>query len=110
MTEMPLPRPPSTVDPGPLDDRFYDLVESRFRRMMRDDPVAATYFGIHEFDDQLGDGGRETILAEIAADREHLSAIEAMDDDGMSAPVSFERDLETHNVRRSIFEMDELRI
>jgi uncharacterized protein (DUF885 family) len=72
--------------------------------------VAATYFGIHDFDDQLGDGGRETLLAEIAADREHLAAVEALDPDGLSAAARFERDLELHNVRRSIFELDELRI
>ena len=77
---------------------------------MRDNPVAATYYGIHDDDDQLGDGGRETILAEVAADREHLSAIEALDDAGLSPAARFERDLEVHNTRRSIFESDELRI
>ncbi|HET8785713.1 MAG TPA: DUF885 domain-containing protein [Candidatus Limnocylindrales bacterium] len=105
-----LPRPSPADKPGPLDTAFYDLVETRFRRLIRDDPVAATYFGIHDYDDQLGDGGRETILAEIVADREHLAAIEALDDDGLSPTVRFERDLEVHNVRRSLFEADELRI
>jgi uncharacterized protein (DUF885 family) len=105
-----LPRPVAADPAGPLDEPFYDLVEARFQRLMRDNPVAATYFGIHAYDDQLGDGGRDTLLAEIAADREHLAAIEALDDAGLSAPVRFERDLEVHNVRRSIFEADELRI
>jgi uncharacterized protein (DUF885 family) len=105
-----LPRP--TVGPvgGPLDARFFDLVESRFRRLMRDNPIAATYFGIHEYDDELGDGGRETLLAELAADREHLAAVEALDPSGLSDEVGFERDLEIHNLRRSIFETDELRV
>jgi uncharacterized protein (DUF885 family) len=109
-SETELPRPSPATVAGPLDDRFYDLVESRFRRLMRDNPVAATYFGIHDYDDQLGDGGRETILAEIAADREHLAAIEGLDPAGLSAAARFERDLELHNVRRSIFEGEELRI
>jgi uncharacterized protein (DUF885 family) len=77
---------------------------------MRDNPIAATYFGIHAYDDQLGDGGRETILAEVAADREHLAQIEALDEVGLSPAVRFERDLELHNLRRAIFEADELRI
>ena len=77
---------------------------------MRDNPVAATYYGIHDYDDQLGDGGRETLLAEIAADREHLAAIEALDDAGLSPAARFERDLEIHNTRRSLFESGELRI
>ena len=105
-----LPRPAAAPAPGPLDSTFYDLVEGRFRRLVRHEPIAATYFGIHAYDDQLGDGGRDTILAEVAADREHLAAIEALDDRDLSAQVRFERDLEMHNVRRSIFESDELRI
>jgi len=96
--------------PGNLDTRFYDLVEGRFRRLVASEPIAATYFGIHGYDDRLGDGGRDTILADIAADREHLAAIEALDDAALSSSVRFERDLEMHNVRRSIFEADELRI
>ena len=105
-----LPRPAPSSTPGNLDTRFYDLVEGRFRRLVASEPIAATYFGIHGYDDRLGDGGRETILADIAADREHLAAIEALDDAALSSSVRFERDLEVHNVRRSIFEADELRI
>jgi uncharacterized protein (DUF885 family) len=105
-----LPRPAPAAGQGPLDDHFYDLVEARFRRLMRDNPIAATFFGIHEFDDQLGDGGRETILAELAADREHLAAVEALDPGDLSEPVRFERDLEVHNLRRGIFETAELRV
>ncbi len=105
-----LPRPAPAADRGPLDDRFYELVEERFRRMLKDNPVAATWFGMHDYDDELGDGGRETILGEIAADRAHLSAIEELDPAGLSASVRFERDLELHNLQRTLFEAEELRI
>ena len=105
-----LPRPAPATDLGPLDDRFYEVVEGRFRRLLRDNPVAATYFGIHDYDDELGDGGRETVLNEIAADRADLATIEALDPAGLSAAVRFERDLELHNINRSLFEADELRI
>ena len=109
-TEPVLPRPSPAADRGPLDDRFYDLVEARFRRLMRDNPIAATFFGIHAFDDELGDGGRETLLSELAADRAHLAAIEALDASALSPAVRFERDLEIHNLRRGIFETGELRV
>jgi uncharacterized protein (DUF885 family) len=109
-TDAALPRPAPAADRGPLDDRFYDLVESRFRRLLRDNPVTATYFGIHDHDDELGDGGRETILAELEADRAQLAAIEGLDPAGLSATVRFERDLELHNLRRALFEGDDLRI
>jgi uncharacterized protein (DUF885 family) len=105
-----LPRPAPAADAGPLDERFYDLVEDHFRRLLRSDPIAATYFGIHDHDDELGDGGRETILAELAADRAHLAAVEAMDVAGLSPSARFERDLEIHNLRRGIFETEQVRV
>lgn len=107
---MSLPRPGPAPVPGPLDDRFYDLVEARFVRLMRDNPIFATAIGLHGHDGELGDGGRETLLAEVAAERAHLATIEALDPAGLSAPARFERDLEVHNVRRAIFDTDELRI
>ena len=105
-----LPRPAPSATPGPLDDAFYDLVETRFVRLVRDNPVLGTALGLHQDDDLLGDGSREAVLAELAADREHLAAVEAIDPAGLSAEARFERELELHNVRRAIFDTDVLRI
>jgi uncharacterized protein (DUF885 family) len=105
-----LPRPPAAADRGPLDDTLYDLVETRFRRLMANNPIFATAVGIHDHDDELGDGSSATLLADLTADREHLAAIEALDPAGLSPPARFERDLELHNVRREIFDTGELRI
>ncbi|MCI0583609.1 MAG: DUF885 domain-containing protein [Chloroflexi bacterium] len=104
-----LPRPAPAPDRGPLDDAFYNLVESRFARVVTDDPVLATYLGIHAWDDRLPDPSREQLLAEIAADRRHLAAVEALDPAGLSAATRFERDIELHNLRRSIFDADVVR-
>ena len=105
-----LPRPAAAPDRGPLDDRFYDLVETRFARLVRDNPVLGTALGLHQDDDLLGDGSREALLGELAADRDHLGKIEALDPAGLSPQVRFERDLELHNLRRVIFDADVLRI
>ncbi len=105
-----LPRPEPADPPGPRDGAFYDLVEARFRRLVEHSPVLATYLGLHEHDAELGDGGRETVLADLAADRAHLAAVEAIDPADLSPAVRFERDLELHNVRRDIFDVDALRI
>ncbi len=104
-----LPRPASAQDAGPLDRRLYDLVETRVRRLMTDNPVLATGFGIHTEDDRLGDAGREAVLGEIAAERAHLAAVEGLDPAALSAQARFERDLELHNVRLHLFEADEVR-
>jgi uncharacterized protein (DUF885 family) len=104
-----LSRPAPAPDRGPLDDLFYDLVEARFRRVVEHDPVAATYLGIHVWDDRLPDATREAILAEIEVERRHLAAVEAVDPAGLSAFARFERTLELHNVRRAIFDAEVVR-
>jgi len=104
-----VPRPAAAPDRGPLDDAFYDLVEARFARLVTDDPVFATYLGIHAWDDRLPDPSRERILDDIEADRQHLAAVEGLDTTGLSAAVRFERALELHNVRRQVFDADLVR-
>ena len=110
MDAYPLPRPAQAPDQGPLDDAFYDLVEARLRRIVQANPVVATGLGIHDYDDTLGDGGRDALLAELAADRAHLTAIETLDPAALSVGVRFERELEMHNVRREILDADVIRI
>ena len=105
-----LPRPAAAPDGGPLDDRFYDLVEERFVRLVNENPVLGTALGLHRDDDLLGGGSREQVLAELAGERAHLAEVEALDPAGLSAGVRFERDLEIHNLQRTIFDTDELRI
>jgi uncharacterized protein (DUF885 family) len=104
-----LSRPAPAPDAGPLDGAFYDAVEDRFRRIVRDNPIVGTYLGIHTEDDRLGDGSREAVLAEIDADRAHLAAIEAIDPARLSATARLERDLELHNLRRQIFDSEIVR-
>jgi uncharacterized protein (DUF885 family) len=105
-----LPRPAPAPDRGPLDDRFYELVETRFVRLVRDNPVLGTALGLHQDDDLLGDASRAAVLGELAAEREHHAKIKEIDPAGLSSEVRFERDLELHNVRRVIFDTDVLRL
>ena len=95
--------------PGPLDERFYDLVEARFRTVVEQEPAFATYLGIHAWDDRLPDPSRERVLGDVARDRAHVAALEALDADGLSPEARFERELELHHVRLRLFRADELR-
>jgi uncharacterized protein (DUF885 family) len=108
-TEPQLTRPEAAADKGRLDDQLYDLVEARFRRIVRDNPVVGTYLGIHTEDDRLGDGSRDALLGELDADKAHLAAVDALDVTGLSGEARLERELELHNVRRSIFDTDVVR-
>ncbi len=104
-----LTRPAPAPRPGPRDEAFLDLVESRFRRIVADNPLVGTYLGIHTEDRRLGDGTRDAVLDELAAEKSHLAAIEAIDDADLSPEIRLERDLEIHNVRRAIFDTEEIR-
>jgi uncharacterized protein (DUF885 family) len=95
--------------PGPLDDRLYDLVEARFRRVVEDQPTYATHLGIHAWDDRLADASRERYLGEVEADRRHLAGIEALDPQGLSTEARFERDLELHHVRLALYRAETVR-
>jgi uncharacterized protein (DUF885 family) len=108
-TEPQLTRPEAAAEKGRLDDQLYDLVEARFRRIVRDNPVVGTYLGIHTEDDRLGDGSRDALLGELDADKAHLAAVDALDVTGLSGEARLERELELHNVRRSIFDTDVVR-
>jgi uncharacterized protein (DUF885 family) len=104
-----LTRAAAAPDPGPLDDRLYDLVEARFRRVVEDQPTYATHLGIHAWDDRLADASREQYLGDIEVDRRHLAAIEALDPAGLSAEARFERDLELHHVRLAVYRAETIR-
>jgi uncharacterized protein (DUF885 family) len=105
-----LSRAAPAASAGPLDDRFYDLVEARFRRVVESEPTWATQLGIHAWDDRLADPSRERILDDIARDRRHIAEIEALDAAGLSAEARFERELELHHVRLRAYRAETLRI
>jgi uncharacterized protein (DUF885 family) len=105
-----LTRAAASPNPGPLDDRFYDLVEARFRHIVESEPTYATHLGIHAWDDRLPDPSRERVLQDIATDRAHLAKIEAIDPSELSPEAAFERDLELHHVRLSLYRAETLRI
>ncbi len=104
-----LTRPEPAASPGPLDDRLYDLVESHLRGLIERNPVLGTYIGIRTEDHRLGDASRDAALADLATEKAHLAAIESLNDDGLSPEARFERDLEVHNTRRAIFDIESIR-
>ena len=108
--DAPLPRPAPAARPGPLDERFYDLVEARFVRLVRDNPVLGTELGLHQDDDLLGDGSRAAVLAELEAEKGHLVEVEGIDPGGLSEEARLERDLEIHDLRRAIYDVEVVRI
>ncbi len=108
--DRPLPRPSAAADAGPADERFHDAVEARFRRVVATEPLLGTWLGLHDADDRLGDPSRDAVLGQIEDERAHITTIEAIDPAELSAAARFERDLELHNVRRELFDLEVLRL
>jgi len=110
MAELVLPRPESTPAAGPLDGRFWDLIEANFRDLVQKHPILATFVGLHEADDRLDDATRDALVQEIADAHRMERDIEAIDPAGLSESVRLERELALHNVRRELFDLEVHRV
>jgi len=110
MPELLLPRPESTPAPGPLDDKFWGLIEADFRDLVQKHPILATYVGLHDGDGRLDDASRDAVEQEIADAHRLEREIEAIDPAGLSESVRLERELALHNTRREIFDLEVHRV
>lgn len=86
------------------DERFATLVRSHFEDLLEREPVFATFLGIHELDDRLGDMSRDAHLDLIAAERRYLADLEALDPGELSDANLLERELAILGARRTIFD------
>jgi uncharacterized protein (DUF885 family) len=92
-----------------LDRRFWTIVEDHFRYLVRAMPVFATFVGIHSEDHRLGDASRDAVLDRAIHERRFVADLEALDEDGLSPEVRFERELAVHASRLELFTLEEER-
>ncbi|HEY7599353.1 MAG TPA: DUF885 domain-containing protein, partial [Candidatus Limnocylindrales bacterium] len=88
------------------DQRFEALVEARFRWSVEHSPVFGSFLGLHEFDDRLSDGTRESVLEDLAVARDFLGQLEELEPASLSAANRIERELALLTTRRRIFDLD----
>jgi uncharacterized protein (DUF885 family) len=86
------------------DRRMAMLIRQHFEDLLEREPVLATYLGIHELDDRLGDMSREARLGLIAAERRFLADLEAIDPAELSEANLLEREMAMLSARRTIFD------
>ncbi len=72
--------------------------------MLEREPVLATYLGIHDQDERLGDMSRAGRLAMNDLERRYLAQLEALDPAGLSKPNRLERELAILCARRALFD------
>ena len=102
--------PDAAARAGEHDGRFERLAQEFFDRFMERDPVAATFMGIHRWDDRLADVSREAKEAATAEVRRFLSDLEALPSEELSRETRFEREIGLHVARRMLFNDEAHRI
>ncbi len=88
------------------DARFGALVRSHFEDFLERSPVHATYLGVHELDDRLGDMSREAQMGLLAAERRYLADLEALETAGLSEANRLEHEMAVLCARRAIFDLE----
>lgn len=86
------------------DRRLAALVRAHLDDLLEREPVLATYLGIHDFDDRLGDMSRAARLALIEMERRYLSDLERIDPAELSPANVLEREMAMLTARRGIFD------
>jgi uncharacterized protein (DUF885 family) len=90
-------------DRSGLDPRFETIIREHFDRLMAREPVWATFLGIHERDDRLGQASREARETNVAETRALIGRLQALDGE-LDEATSFERELALHAANRWLFD------
>ena len=106
MTDVEASQPAPGVQTSTADERLRGLIGDRFDALMLASPSYASYIGIHEHDGSLGDLSREAKEADIAAEHDLVTALQAVDVDSLSPRDDFERDLALHSARLRLFDAE----
>ena len=86
------------------DHRLAALVREHLDELLHREPVLATYLGIHDQDERLGDMSRAARLEVNELERRYLADLEALDPAGLSAANQLERELAMLGARRALFD------
>src|ERR1041384_2053827 len=86
-----------------LADRYFDEVLFRY------DPAQATQAGFHQYDQQLPNGSRAEVLAEIEALKKIEKEVDGFGARGLSPSAAADRELLLGQIRSQLLTLDTLR-
>lgn len=92
-----------------MDEEIDNLVKEYFDWFTERNPVAATAYGVHQYDHLLPDGSRDAILEDIDTVREFKKKFERIDPNKLSFAERIERDAMLHYLRIYLFHAEEYR-
>lgn len=74
--------------PGSADDQYVSIAKAYYAQNLRENPIAATYTGIHTYDAQLGDFSAAFVKHELQLDRDYLAKLASLDKSKLSPEVA----------------------
>ncbi|HTS14104.1 MAG TPA: DUF885 domain-containing protein [Candidatus Sulfotelmatobacter sp.] len=86
------------------DAAYERLVRARFDAHLAANPVLATALGVHDHDERLGSRTRESMERRIAAARQFVTDLEALDPAALGEAAAFEREIALLGARRLVFD------
>lgn len=90
-------------------EEFDNLVNDLFKYIMKQNPIYATYMGLHQFDGELPEGSRKSYLNEIKTMKHFLSLFKSFPINELSKEKSLDHDLAIHGIQLELFEAESLR-
>ena len=91
------------------DAKFESIVQEFFSRLMRLEPVYATYLGIHEYDGQLPSGKRSHYEEKISLVKEFREKIEEISPEELSREKRMDWRIAKQMAELELFRLEELR-
>jgi len=88
---------------------FDNLVNKLFNYTMEQNPVYATYIGLHQFDGELPDGSRDSYLNNLNTMKNFLYLFKTFSTNELSKEKSLDHDLAIHGLQLELFEVESLR-
>lgn len=83
---------------------FHQLVDRYFADYFRNNPSAATYAGIHDYDSVADDYSQAAVEADIRASDRYLAAFSAIDPKGLNQADAIDRELLIANLQAGLLE------
>lgn len=90
-------------------EEFDTLVNDLFKYIMKQNPIYASYMGLHQLDGELPEGSRKSYLNEIKNMKHFLSLFKSFPINELSKDKSLDHELAIHGIQLELFEAESLR-
>jgi len=90
------------------DEQYAAIARAYFAQNFREQPINATFTGVHTYDSQLGDFSARAVARQVAADHQFLGKLAALDTARLSPEVALDARLLADSLRDDLLLTDRL--